>query len=523
MKNQVGTVDAVPSKRLFLSIISDYDLNRSICELIDNALDTWIKNGKTRPLLIQLELDKNQQAIRATDNAGGVRKEELCFIVGPGQTGNLPSEEIIGIFGVGTKRAVVALAQDIRIKTRFGNDKTYQIEFDDNWLKDETWELPYFEVDEINEGTTIVELQRLRNVIDNHALNSLREHMQTTYARFLKDHLVNIKLNGENIEPLEFEKWAYPPNFTPRRYSGFVHTEDDKAVKVEILAGLSCESSPASGEYGVYFYCNNRLIARALKDHNVGFTKGLAGQPHPSVSLVRVMVSINGPAQLMPWNSSKSSINPNHQVFVALRGLLVQVLKDYASLSRRFEGNWHESVFKYTSGQIVDVSIKNFRSVTTSYLPPLPKSRLRYADLMEQENKELAKQKPWVKGLYEGIVAVDSIFKTKLEQKNRICLILLDSTLEIAFKEYLVNESPYHYDDADLLRIFATRASVQKEIQKYIKFDTNMWAKIDYYYRLRCKLVHERATVGISDEELKGCRAVVEEALMKLFDLTIVW
>jgi hypothetical protein len=39
MKNQVGTVDAIPSKRVFLSIIADYDLNRSVCELIDNALD----------------------------------------------------------------------------------------------------------------------------------------------------------------------------------------------------------------------------------------------------------------------------------------------------------------------------------------------------------------------------------------------------------------------------------------------------------------------------------------------------
>lgn len=29
MKKQKGTVDATPSKRLFLSIIADYDVNRS--------------------------------------------------------------------------------------------------------------------------------------------------------------------------------------------------------------------------------------------------------------------------------------------------------------------------------------------------------------------------------------------------------------------------------------------------------------------------------------------------------------
>ena len=46
MKKEVDTIDAVPSKRLFLSIIADYDLNRSICELIDNALTFGLKVEK---------------------------------------------------------------------------------------------------------------------------------------------------------------------------------------------------------------------------------------------------------------------------------------------------------------------------------------------------------------------------------------------------------------------------------------------------------------------------------------------
>jgi hypothetical protein len=31
----------------------------------------------------------------------------------------------------------------------------------------------------------------------------------------------------------------------------------------------------------VYFYCNDRLVARALKSFDVGFMKGYAGLPHP--------------------------------------------------------------------------------------------------------------------------------------------------------------------------------------------------------------------------------------------------
>jgi len=521
MKKEVDRINAVPSKRLFLSIIADYDLNRSICELIDNALDIWVKNGKSEPIRVQVNLDKNQQTILISDNAGGVKKDDMRVIVGPGQTSNLPTDEVIGIFGVGTKRAVVALAQDIKITTRHGKDKTYRVEFDDSWLQTEDWELPVYEVDEITEGTTIIELQKLRIRITDDAMSQLKDHLQSTYAYFLTHRNVIIRIDTDQLQPLSFENWAYPPKYEPRKYVGDLTTEDGKRVRVEAIAGLSMESSPASGEYGVYFYCNNRLIAKGLKSYDVGFTKGLAGLPHPHVSLTRVIVSLKGEVQLMPWNSSKSGINPNHQVFIALRGWLVQVVKDYASLSRRLEGEWPEKVFKYSKGKMVEVEIDNFPEAKKSYLPPLPKSKLRYGDLIKQANRKIAREKPWTTGLYEGIIAVDMIFNQKLEQKNRICLVLLDSVLEIAFKEFLVNESGRAYSDATLLKLFNNRNDVHNEIKKYINIGSEMWKKIDYYYRLRCKLIHERATVPVDDTEIEDYREVVQKGLKQLFKLQL--
>ena len=275
MKEEVAKLDAVPSKRLFLSIIADYDLNRSVSELLDNAIDIWVKDGKTKQLIIQVELDKYQQTIRISDNAGGVKKEDMRVIVGPGQTTNNETDTTIGIFGVGSKRAVVALSQYIKITTRHGKDKTYQVEFDDNWLATEDWELPLYEVDEINENSTIIDLQKLRMHINDDALSQLKEHIEVTYARFLKNDQLFMKLNGKRLQPLTFENWAYPPTYEPRRYCGDLITEDGKRVIVEAVAGLTMESSPTTGEYGVYFYCNDRLIARALKSFDVGFAKGL--------------------------------------------------------------------------------------------------------------------------------------------------------------------------------------------------------------------------------------------------------
>ena len=527
MKKQVDVVDATPSKRLYLSIIADYDLNKGICELIDNALDIWIKNKKSSQLSIEITLDTTQQTITIKDNAGGISKESLSNVVGPGHTSNAEKDETIGIFGVGTKRAVVALAQDIKIKTRKRFERSYQVEFDDNWLlSSEDWQLPVYEVTEIDPSSTIIELTRLRIRLDNTKCDTFRDHLGATYSRFLCNNNLKIRLNGSEITPISFEKWAYPPDFEPRRYSGVVQTNTGEQVKIQAIAGLTTESNPSGGEWGVYVYCNERLIAAGLKTFEVGFASGLAGKPHPDISLMRVLLFINGSAKLMPWNSSKSDINPSNEVFLAIQNWLVHVVKDYASLSRRFnkfEGGWPENVFKYTSGSIRNEIISDFSTANTSYLPKLPEAKPRLPDKIKNANKAVVQTKPWTRGLYESIIAVDLIFKKNLEQKNRICLILLDSTLEIAFKEYLVNESGIAYSDERIQRIFQNRSQVHQEVKQsaFRKISVSDWMTIEYYYKIRCDLIHRKATASIADQDLITYKGIVMKVLQRLFGLNL--
>lgn len=520
MKKYVDTVNAVPSKRVYQSIIADYDLNKSICELVDNGLDVWVRGGRKGTVTIKVILNEDQKTITVEDDAGGVPEHQLNVIVGPGQTGSAAGDEIIGFFGVGTKRAMVALAQDIQVTTRFGSAATFRIEFDDPWIDDEsTWDLPYYEVDDLPKGTTKVELQKLRVAINADAIEGLRLHLGATYGKFLASGQVIIRVNNQPVEPEFFDNWAYPPNYLPHRYLGEIKADDDTVIKVEVLAGLSDESSPAAGEYGVYFYGNDRLFARGLKTFDVGFTKGLAGLPHPKVSLTKVIVSLHGEAAAMPWNSSKSDVSTKHPVFVALQPWLVTVVKDFATVSRAWQGEWSDQVFRHKAGKIVDVSIDDFPTAKKSYLAPAPKSRPRYGEVVTHSNAKLAKAKPWVRGLYEGVIAADLIGKQKLEQRNRIALILLDSTLEIAFKEYLVYDSGQHYSDMQLLNLFKQRHLVQAEVKKHTNISDAIWKKIGHYYNIRCDLVHKRASAGISDKDIKEYREVVEAALKKLYKL----
>src|SRR5690606_15414208 len=114
---------------------------------------------------IEVEIDWQQQTIKVCDDAGGIDRSELSHIVGPGHTGTAETQESIGIFGVGTKRAVVALAQAISIRTRRGKE-TYALEFDDNWIEtEESWHINVYQVDNIPEGRTQIELVKLRKPV----------------------------------------------------------------------------------------------------------------------------------------------------------------------------------------------------------------------------------------------------------------------------------------------------------------------------------------------------------------------
>lgn len=525
MKKYVGIADAIPSKRLYLSIISDYDLHKSICELIDNALDIWkLSNmSDSQHVSINIQLDVEQQTIYVQDNAGGIPQKDLSLIVSPGRTSNEPNHEIIGIFGVGSKRAVVALAQDIKIYSREAQKKTYLIEFDNEWIQDdEEWNLPIYQTDNIEESTTIIKLSSLRKTISEEDVFLLNKHLEATYGKFLNNKNVSISLNEFTVKSREFENWAFPPEYQPTTYRGEIKVKDEAKgiVKVRITGGLVGRGEPSGGEFGVYFYCNKRLIARGLKSYEIGFSPGKAGNPS-HLNLVRVIVYLNGGAKLMPWNSSKSDIDTKHKIFLEIREIIIQLVTYYASLSRRFEDSWEENVFQYQKGTVLEKRIDDFSKTISLRLPSLPRVRKSYEEHIKQLNKEIAKTKIWTIGLYESIIAIDKISKLNLSQGGRIILLLLDSTIEIAFKEYLVNEIN-NYSDSRLKSLFSNRLEVHKEISQKIQLTDEEWSIINYFYNQRCDLVHRKATSNINVEELKEYQKVVESVLKKMFGIKFI-
>lgn len=522
-KIERGTIDGTPEKRLFWSIISDYNTRTALCELIDNALDLWTLSGARAHLTVEVILDARRQSIKVSDTAGGIKRSDLRLLLSPGGSKNDPNAAIIGIFGVGSKRAVVALGERVELRTRVKGQPTFQIDVTEEWLRSSDWEMAVYEVPDIAQGRTEIEITQLRRSLTEEDVSEVRSHLEEVYAAFINRGVV-IRVNDENVAAKSFSSWAYPPEFPPRAASFEIASAPDGVVAVSVTAGLVRDRDPEIENYGVYFYCNSRLIVKELRTRDVGYlVSGEAGVPHPDASLCRVIVDLAGPAKLMPWNSSKSGINPSHPIFRAVRPTVIQLATYYSSLSRRLKADWDRDVFRYKSGESESITVPNPTVKNPLALPALPRVNKQYVEQLAAKNRTQVNDKPWTLGLVESIAAVDILGRQKLETKNRIALLLLDSTFEIALKEFIVHRvdifPPHVYTDSKILQLFSKRFEVIREIKPHVSIPQTIWDKAQHYYAMRNKLVHERATVSVTESDIENYRKSVIHVLSKLFGL----
>jgi hypothetical protein len=521
-KTEVGPVDGTPEKRMFWSIISDYDLKTGLCELVDNAIDLWTLGHQRRSLVVTITLDPARQLIVVKDNAGGVQHEELRLLIAPGGSRNDPNAVIIGIFGVGGKRASIALGEHVEIKTRYKKQETYQLDITKDWLETDEWEIPAYTIPNISPGTTTVEISQLRKPFTQEHVDEMITHLGETYAWFLHQNCA-ITINQTPVVPKDFDHWAYPAGYPPGK-TAFDITLGTDTVHADITAGLITDRDPEQENYGVYVYCNRRLIVKDLKNRDVGYyVTSEAGVPHPDASLCRAIVHLDGPAKLMPWNSSKSAINAGHEVFQRLRPALIPLVSYYSSLSRRTKHEWDTKVTPHTTGTIEQLAAATVAPGRRLNLPELPRVNKPKVEHLKARNKKILKDNPWTLGLIEGIAAVDIITRQRLDTKNRIALILLDSNFEIGLKEFMVHRidlfPPHIYNDAKIAQLFKNRQDVINEVTNKVSIAATLIAKARHYYALRNKLIHERATVGITDNDVDNYRTTIQKVLRILFDL----
>ncbi len=236
---------------------------------------------------------------------------------------------------------------------------------------------------------------------------------------------------------------------------------------------------------------------------------------------MRIFVYLKGNPELMPWNSSKSGVNYKSKIFEKIRDRIVQIVTYFAKLARSFSKN-NINFYQYKTGSIIE-NIIDSKVPIRLYPLPTPTKKPIYSNIVKEKNKKVAQKKPWTIGLYEAIILGDNLINTNFESKNRFALIILDSTLEIALKEYLVHvvAKKKPIGNGKLVGILQNRTLVETEVKTYLgrKVSSSDWALVDHYYKMRCNLIHQVSTADVKDTDIVKHRSVIEKILGILFNL----
>jgi len=515
----IEEMDVTPDKKILQSISSDIDLKKGILELVDNAIDEWRLRGRPN-LNVELTLNVSNKSLSYGDNAGGIKEENLNMVIQPGGTIRRPEEISIGEFGIGLKRAIVALSKEAEVITRFESNGTFKIIVDDSWITSKSWKIPKYKTDPIQPGSTIINFNRIKFDLNLDILSEVKRLLSETYCYQLSKNFT-LLLNGENVEPTIFCNWAFPPyDRHPRTYKTFISV-DGRKVMVDVTIGLMLESSQ-TGEYGFDIFCNDRLILKNYKNPEIGFMTGLLGYPHPAIARFKGIVRISGANMDMPWNSTKSGIDFSNPIVSPLKTKLLKLAKPYVQLSRRLTGDSQQQIAPYKSGNIETVDLTSHEELllTPNNIPQLPPGKKSQAEVLLNQNKLQIKKFPWTRALIENIYVVDLILtKFKLENKNRFALLLLDTCLEVAFRDYLFRVLGLKFTKEQQRQL--SRENLQATVKSKANLSDDIWKSINFFYDLRCSLYHETASPEVTDSDIENFRELVATVLHELHGIVV--
>jgi hypothetical protein len=511
----VGEIDATPDKKILQSIASDIDLKKGVLELVDNGIDEW-KLRRNPSLTVELTFDVSNKRLSYSDNAGGIKEENLNMIIQPGGTTRKPEDVSIGEFGIGSKRAIVALSAQAEVVSRFESKGTFKIVVDDSWTSSSSWKIPKYKTAPAAPGNTQILFKRMKFDLSLEIIQEIKRLLSETYCFTLSRDFMLV-VDGESIKPNIFKNWAFPPHGRhPRTYKTFISV-DGRKVNVEITVGLMRESSQ-TGEYGFDIFCNDRMILKNYKHPEIGFTAGLLGFPHPAKAWFKGVVRISGANEDMPWNSTKSGLDFSNPIFQSLKDKLVKLSKPYVQLSRRLGGDSKRQISAFPSGRIKKVNLTSQEELVVDLedVPNLPPGRKSQADVVLSQNRAQIKKFPWARALVENIYVVDLILaKFKLENKNRFALILLDSCLEIAFRDYLFRVTGLRFSKKQKEEL-VQRRKLYSAVRSNSHLADGIWKSVDFFYTLRNSLYHEVASTEITDSDIEHFRKLVATVLRSL-------
>jgi hypothetical protein len=195
-------------------------------EFVDNAVESFTKHrdalakveGSNFKLRVDIDIETTTPArISIRDNAGGIFETDYARAFRPAAIP--PDRSGLAEFGMGMKSAACWFAPSWSVRTSaLGETVSRTIEFDiGNIVNDDIEELSIAEKPEkANSHYTEVILHDIFHVPVGRTVTKVKEHLTDIYRAFIRDGLLDLRLNGEELVYKEPKVPEFLPDFGER-------------------------------------------------------------------------------------------------------------------------------------------------------------------------------------------------------------------------------------------------------------------------------------------------------------------
>ena len=408
-------VSAAPVKSFFVSMLTrDIKLEEAILDLLDNCVDGILRSKQIesdRPYEGSwAEISFDSSTFSIVDNCGGIPWElsQYAFRMGRDPKREMDAAGVVGVYGIGMKRAIFKMGKSCEISTRSGKDE-YEVSITPEWVDDEDdWEIPVASkatsMDE--DGTTIIvgdlhEGIASRFEEDKESFQSELLSLISSHYAFIIDKGFQVTVNGKVVK----SRWrgllfANAQSESDKAIQPFIYrATTDKGVEVFLTVGFSRpipsqeevideqeEKKYSTEDAGWTVICNDRAVLFCDRTELTGW--GEAGIPRYHTQFIAISGIVefrcDDPAQL-PTTTTKRGVDASSVLYLQVKNKMREGMKLFTDYTNKWKGRADETRAQFAAGE--SLSLSGVKAKTSAlklnparrsipgahqYRPPLP-------------------------------------------------------------------------------------------------------------------------------------------------------
>lgn len=337
----------------------DIELAPAIIDLVDNSIDGAKRlrpdEADDRYTGLWVKLRLSGDTFEILDSCGGFNREHAAtyaFKFGrhPDQPATVGE---VGQFGVGMKRAIFKIGREFKVAAMTDDDR-WEVAVDvDTWLEDsEDWTFPLGDATDREPEVpgTLVRCGRLLPATSSRL--SKAAFVSRVLSEISMRHALALQ-QGLSIEVNDRELVPRPPTLLasdalePISYGEVLRTSDGVDVEMRLAAGLAAGEEEeeeldtddptlftGADAAGWYVFCNGRALLFADRGRLTGWGDEVP-RFHPQYRRFRGFVYLTGDSSAMPWNTAKTTVDEDSEIWAQARRHMVDALRKSITVMNR--------------------------------------------------------------------------------------------------------------------------------------------------------------------------------------------